>query len=218
LLTRQSVLSLLGGASGRRLVAGGTQALAAALLSSLKSLGTVEVQHEARVRQIVIERDAVQGVVLADGSLLRASQVILGRQGDTTLELLQALPFDVPPCVRFAPSGRIHYLVGMPPAVRGVGAGTITSGASILLNPSLGRLVRSHGAFEARQLLQDYCLSLRVTPVGRGEERMMWQVVADILFIPRETDEGPWTGPRRCLRAGLPSERRRQRRVAVRTG
>lgn len=197
LLTRQSVVSLLGGTSVRRLVAGGTLALAAALQSSLKTFATLEVQHEARVRQIVVERDAVQGVVLADGSLLRASQVILGRQGDTTLELLQALPFDVPPGVRFAPSGRINYLVGMPPAVRGIGAGTITSGASILLNPSLERLVRSHGAFEARQLLQDYCLALRVTPVGRGEERMMWQVVADVLFIPRETDEGPWTGPRR---------------------
>lgn len=197
LLARQGVLSLLGAARGKRHVAGGVPALWSAILPALKPFGTLDVQFDAPVRQLVFERDAVQGVVTADGSVLRAPHVILGRQGDATLELLQPLPVDVPTQVRGAPAARIRYMVGMPPAIRGVGASAITSGAAILLNPSLERLVRSHGAFEARQLLQDYCLSLRVTPSARGEERMTWHVLADVLYIPRETDEGPWSGPRR---------------------
>ncbi|MBU6155861.1 MAG: hypothetical protein KJS87_02935 [Alphaproteobacteria bacterium] len=197
LLARQGLMSLIGLPVGKRQVAGGTAALLAALNSAMKSQGSLEVLPEAQVRQLVVERDAVQGVVLADGTVLRAPQVILGRLGDATLELLQPLPFDVPQAMRPDPAARIHYAVGMPPAIRGVGAAQVTSGASILLNPSLERLVRSHGAFAARQLLQDFCLSLRVTPMGGGHERMMWLVVADVLHVPRESDEGPWSGPRR---------------------
>jgi|GEM_PF-2695987 len=197
LLARQSLMSLIGLPSGKRQVAGGTAALTAALNSALNSLGSLEVLPEVRVRQLIVEREAVQGVVLADGSALRAPQVILGRLGDATLELLHPLPFEMPQAMRPAPVGRIHFTVGMPPAIRGVGAAQVTSGASLLLNPSLERLVRSHGAFSARQLMQDFCLSLRVTPTGGGEERMTWLVVADVLHVPRESEEGPWSGPRR---------------------
>ncbi|MFO0348819.1 MAG: hypothetical protein ACK51S_02660 [Alphaproteobacteria bacterium] len=197
LLARQSLMSLIGLPVGKRQVAGGTAALGAALNSALKSLGSLEVLPDVRVRQLIVEREAVQGVVLADGSVLRAPQVILGRLGDAALELLHPLPFDVPQAMRPAPAGRIHFTVGMPPAIRGVGAAQVTSGASLLLNPSLERLVRSHGAFSARQLMQDFCMSLRVMPTGGGEERMTWLVVADVLHVPRESDEGPWSGPRR---------------------
>jgi phytoene dehydrogenase-like protein len=106
LLARQSLMSLIGLPVGKRQVAGGTAALGAALNSALKSLGSLEVLPDVRVRQLIVEREAVQGVVLADGSVLRAPQVILGRLGDAALELLHPLPFDVPQAMRPAPCGQ----------------------------------------------------------------------------------------------------------------
>lgn len=201
LLARQSMLALLGHVPGKRFVAGGTAGLLAALGAALKAQGSLEVQHEVRVRQLILERDAIQGVVLADGTALRAPQVILGLQGDAALELLEPLPFEVPAALRPVFAGRIRYTAAMPPAIRGLGAGTMTSGATVLLNPSLDRLARSHGALMARQAQQDYCLSVRINPIGRmGSEsdgRMSWEVITDIPNLPRETEEGPWSGSRR---------------------
>lgn len=197
LLARHTILSLLGLSVGRRQVAGGQRALTEALERALTVPGLPALARDGRVREILRERDAVQGVVLEDGTTIRAPHVIMSPCDAFARELLQDGSYDVPGWVFPTPSGRILYTVSMPPSMRGASTSVLTSGASVLLNPSIERLVRSHSAFVQRSLLQDFCLCLRVSPLSGGDGRVAWQVIADIPFIPHETDEGPWSGPRR---------------------
>ncbi len=197
LLLRHAIQALTGRERGCRHVAGGAEALMSALVASLKFFNTADIHLGRGVREIIMERDAAQGVILSDGSTVKAPQVIsaLGRAGSE--DLISRLSFKSQPS-GFSPClGKVRYTVKTPPALRGVSAAVVTSGATLCLNPSLERLVRGYGAFQARQLVQDYCLDLHVGPRPIAEGGMSWTVLADIHFVPTETDEGPWSGNRR---------------------
>jgi phytoene dehydrogenase-like protein len=197
LLLRHAIQALTGRERGCRHVAGGAEALMSALVASLKFFNTADIHLGRGVREIIMERDAAQGVILSDGSTVKAPQVIsaLGRAGSE--DLISRLSFKSQPS-GFSPClGKVRYTVKTPPALRGVSAAVVTSGATLCLNPSLERLVRGHGAFQARQLVQDYCLDLHVGPRPISEGGMSWTVLADVHFVPTETDEGPWSGNRR---------------------
>lgn len=194
LLARKDVLALLGISSGKRHVAGGKPALTSALQESLRQTAAAALVRDIGVKALVIERDGVQGVELADGTQLRAPHVIMSPEKDNA-PVMQVSRLPGSPAA--SSSARILYTVAMPPAIRSLGAGLLTSGASVLLNPSIERLVSSHGAFVARRLLQDFCISLHVNPVRHSKGPMLWQVIADIPFVPPETEEGPWSGARR---------------------
>ena len=197
LLLRHGFLALTGRERGSRHVAGGSAALMSALVASLKFFNTADIHLGKGVREIVMERDAAQGVVLSDGSVVKAPLVISSLEQERAEDLLKRLPVKSGPGGHSSRLGKIRYTVKTPPALRGVSAAVVTSGATLCLNPSLERLVRAHGAFQARQLVQDYCLDLHVAPLPVADGGMRWRVLADIHFVPTETDEGPWSGNRR---------------------
>ncbi len=197
LLARQDVLALLGVPSGKRHVAGGKPALSLALEASLRHAAAAGLSRQVGVKAFVVERDGVQGVELADGTVLKAPHVIMSPDRDDSPDSQLSQFPDAPRLRAGASTARLLYTVAMPPAIRSVGAGLLTSGANVLLNPSIDRLVASHGAFVARRLLQDFCISLHVNPVHPAQSPMQWQVVVDIPFVPPETEEGPWSGARR---------------------
>jgi phytoene dehydrogenase-like protein len=197
LLLRHAIQALTGRERGCRHVAGGASALTSALVASVKFFNTADIHLGRGVREIIMERDAAQGVILLDGSTVKAPQIIsaLGRAGSE--DLLSRLPFKSHPGGFSSCLGKVTYTVKTPPALRGVSAAVVTSGATLCLNPSLERLVRGHCALQARQLVQDYCLDLHVVPRPIAEGGMSWTVLADVHFVPTETDEGPWSGNRR---------------------
>ena len=197
LMLRHSLLALLGRERGCRYVAGGTRAVADALLASLKLYNTADVHTGAVVREVLMERDAVVGVALADGSIARAPHVILASAEEETRGLLRKLPVSDVSGGGAANQGRVRYLVRTPPAVKGVSAALVTSGAAIFLNPGIERLVRAHGALQSRKLIQDYCIQLQVCAKPSTEGNVVWVVIVDVPFVPAETDEGPWNGNRR---------------------
>jgi len=197
LLLRHAIQALTGRERGCRHVAGGAASLMSALVASLKFFNTADIHLGRGVREIIMERDAAHGVILSDGSTVKAPQVIVapGRAGSE--DLFRRLPVKSFPRGFSSCLGKIRYTVKTPPALRGVSAAVVTSGVTLCLNPSLERLVRAHGSFQARQLLQDYCIDLHVAPRPISEGGMSWTVLADVHFVPTETDEGPWSGNRR---------------------
>lgn len=197
LLLRHDIQALTGRQRGCRHVAGGAAALLSALVASLKFFNTADIHLGRGVREIIMERDAAQGVILADGSTVKAPQVISALGRADSEDLLRRLPVNLHPGGFSSCLGKVRYTVKTPPALRGVSAAVVTSGATLCLNPSLERLVRGHGAFQARQLMQDYCLDLHVAPGPIADGGMSWTVLADVHFVPAETDEGPWSGNRR---------------------
>lgn len=197
LLLRHAVQALTGRERGCRHVAGGAAALLSALVASLKFFNTADIHLGTGVREIIMERDTAQGVILTDGSTVKAPQVISALGRADSEDLLRRLPVKSQPGGYSSCLGKVRYTVKTPPALRGVSAAVVTSGATLCLNPSLERLVRGHGAFQARQLVQDYCLDLHVVPRPIAEGGMSWTVLANVHFVPTETDEGPWSGNRR---------------------
>lgn len=197
LFLRPSFRALLGLDPAVRAVAGGAGALCGALLASLKFCNTADVHFGVSVRDLVRERDAVVGVTLADGTVLRAANVIAALPGASRLPGLSRMTGETTRAGRLARNGRIVFTVSMPPAIRGVGASLVTSGACIQLNPSLAGLVRGAAAARGRLLVQDYGLELRVRPTFAAQDAARWTVIADILHVPAETEEGPWSGNRR---------------------
>lgn len=197
LLLRHSILALMGRERGCRYVAGGARALVTSLLASLKFFNTADIHFGTGVREVIAERDIVQGVILTDGSTVKAPQVISTLDHAGSHALLGRLSADASRVGISSCLGRISYQVKTPPAVRGLSAAVVTSGATISLNPSLERLARGYGALQARQLVQDYCVDLHVGPNQPSDGVMSWTVLADVLYVPPETDEGPWSGNRR---------------------
>lgn len=197
LLSRQSMLSLFGHENSCRHVAGGEAALKRSLLAALKFYNTVDIHQGQSVKEIVLEKDTIHALILQDGSLVRAPTVISGLGAHATEDLLRggARQQIVRPCER--PAAQVRFTTSTLPAIRGVAPAMVASGALVQLDPGLARLARSHGAFRARHLIQDYCLELTVRPVPRGDHKPGYNVYANVLYVPSETDEGPWTGNRR---------------------
>lgn len=197
LLMRHSLLSLFGESLPSRHVAGGIQGLREALLASLKFCNTAEVRPAKDIRSLQFEKDALTGVLLQDGSAMRAAAVLSTLRQERLTEwsgspsALPASQFD------FALPGQVLFQVRNVPAFKGAPAGLATSGAVLRLNPTLERLRKAHGAYRARQLEQEFCLDLRVVPSRAGSGPARWDVVADVPYVPTSTTEGQWNGNRR---------------------
>lgn len=204
LLMRQSLLAMASPDSGHRFIAGGRRELRRTLLALLKFYNNADVRFGTEAKQIVAERDAVQGVVLSDGTALRAPIVISalshGRSRDLLTGLRQLPPVELASGAPVEPA-RVRFTVGALPKLPGVDAATLASGAIVRLAPTLGRLQRAHGAFRARMVSADPCLELRILPrATEGKQR--WDLFVSIPYVPVTTAEGPWTGSRRdALRA-----------------
>jgi phytoene dehydrogenase-like protein len=197
LLMRHSLLSLFGETLQSRHVAGGIQSLRDALLASLKFCNTAEVRQAKEIRSLQFEKDALTGVVLQDGTAMRAAAVISTLRQERLSEW-SAVPSPLPAAqFDFALPGQVRFHVRSVPAFKGTPAGLATSGAVLRLNPTLERLMKAHGAYRARQLEQDFCLDLRVVPSRSGSGPARWDVVADVAYVPTSTKEGPWNGNRR---------------------
>jgi phytoene dehydrogenase-like protein len=199
LLTRQSFLAQVAPQAGHRFVAGGERKLRQALLALLKFYNKADVAFGVTVREIATERDAVQGVVLSDGAVLRAPLVISTLAYDRSRDMLSGLRRALPPYL--APQASVEpalvkLTVAVLPKFAGVDAATLSAGAIVRLNPSLARLKAAHGAFRGLTLGGDPCVELRVVPRS-GEPKQRWDVFVTLPYVPATTQEGPWTGARR---------------------
>jgi phytoene dehydrogenase-like protein len=200
LLTRQSLLAAASPESGHRFVAGGKRELRRALLSLLKFYNNADVRFGIEVKQIAAEREAVQSVMLDDGTALRASLVISALSHERSRQMLsgfrRAPRAEAPPGALVEPA-RVKFTLGALPKLAGIDAALLASGAIVRLNPTVARLARTHGAFSARTLSDDPCLELRVAPSTSSDGGARWELFATLPYVPVTTVEGPWTGTRR---------------------
>ena len=197
LLTRQSLLSVFGFENSCRFVAGGEAQLKRALLTLLKFYNTVDVHYGRGVKEIAVEKDIVQAVSLIDGATVRAPVVISAVGFDATDVLLRNGNRGRLTRSAMLPPALVRFTTSAAPVVRGLNAATVSSNATIRLNPSLSRLARAHSAFHTRHLLHDYCLELKVRPRTNEGGALVWDVYVTVMYVPSATDEGPWTGNRR---------------------
>ncbi|MEQ1753763.1 MAG: hypothetical protein ABL973_06490 [Micropepsaceae bacterium] len=197
LLMRQSLISLFGDEHSVRYVAGGAASLRQALLTSLKYFNNADFHTEQEIKSLLFDKSGVQGVVLRDGTSVRAPTVISTVGLERTLELSRGSILLAEDKATYARPGQVHFRTRSVPVFRGIGAGTAMSGAIVRLNPTLERLSRGYGAYRARHLIQDYCLDIRVIPCREPLNPARWDVFATVLYVPSVTDEGPWSGNRR---------------------
>ena len=204
LLTRQSLLAHAAPEAGHRFVAGGERRLRQALLALLKFYNNADVVFGAEVKEIATEREAVSGVVLADGNVLRAPLVISAlaqeRAGAMLTGLKRARPAHLAPRASVEPA-QVKLTIGALPKLPGVDAATLASGAITRLNPSIARLVAAHGAFRGLSLPVQPCLDLRFVP--RAEAKARWDLHVSMPYVPATTTEGPWSSTRREKLRGL---------------
>lgn len=197
LLTRQSMLSLFGDDRSLRYVSGGAAGLRQALLTCLKFFNTADVHSTQSVKKLIFEKPGVAGVTMADGTTVRAPTVISTLGLNQTLELTCGVVSSTEEKAGFARPGLVHFRTRSFPGIRSLGGALVASGAIVRLNPSLERLGRGYGAFRARNLIQDYCLELKILPCREPVSPARWDVYASVLYVPALTDEGPWSGNRR---------------------
>jgi phytoene dehydrogenase-like protein len=200
LLRRQSLLANVAPDGGHRYVAGGKTELRRTLLALLKFFNNADVRFSAEVKQLTAERDAVQAVVLADGTTLRAPLVIStlphDRHGDMLTGLRRPPPRDLVSGAPVEPA-HVKLTVGALPKLPGVDAATLASGAVVRLNPTIAGLARAHGAFRGRTLAAEPSLELRFTPSTGADGKQRWIAHVRMPYVPVTTTEGPWTGTRR---------------------
>jgi len=200
LLTRQSLLASVMPDGGHRYVAGGRAELRRALLALLKFYNNADVRFSAPVKQLAAERDAVQAVILEDGTTLRAPLVIStlphDRHGDLLTGLRRPPPRDLVTGAPVEPA-HVKLTIGALPKLPGVDAATLASGAVVRLDPSISRLSRAHGAFRARTLAESPCLELRFAQRSLADGKQRWDAHVYMPYVPVTTTEGPWTGTRR---------------------
>ncbi len=206
LLMRQAMLAAAELDPACRFVAGGKAALTQALLSLLKFYNNADVRFAAEVRELAAERDAVQAVILSDGTTLRAPLVIsaltLERHRELLPGLRRGIAFDTSPNGDVEPA-EVRFTTGALPKLPGLDAATLACGAVVRLSPSIQRLARAHAAFRARALPQDPCLELRVTSQSAKDGKPRWRVTVTFPYLPATTTDGPWTGARRDGVRGL---------------
>ncbi|MFM9864622.1 MAG: hypothetical protein ACKVRO_13545 [Micropepsaceae bacterium] len=204
LLTRQSLLAHAVPEAGHRFVAGGERRLRQALLALLKFYNNADVVFGAEVKEIATEREAASGVVLADGTVLRAPLVISALAPEHAEALLTGLkrarPAHLAPRASVMPA-QLKLTIGALPKLAGVDAATLTSGAIVRLAPSMARLAAAHGAFRGLSLPAQPCLDLRFVP--RAEAKPRWDLHVSMPYVPATTNEGPWSAARRDKLRGL---------------
>ncbi|MBP6012652.1 MAG: FAD-binding protein [Alphaproteobacteria bacterium] len=206
LLSRQALLAQAAPDNGYRFVAGGARKLRQALLALLKFYNNADVLFRTEAKALATERDAVQSVVLADGTSLQSPLVVSTLSAEASRAMLTGLRRAAPPAISaggVVKPAQVKLTISALPKLAGVDAATLASGAILRLMPSIGRLAKAHGAFRSHALGADPCLDLRLA--ARDGKR--WELLATMPYVPATTAEGPWTGNRRdkirtlCVRA-----------------
>jgi hypothetical protein len=205
-LLRQSVLAAISDRGECRYVAGGAPALRRALLSSLRLFNNAHARFGAQVAELVVEREAVQAVLMRDGSTIKAPLVISSGRHSPGNDFLAGLSLRSGSSAWHEPGFQLaeaRFVTGTVPKFAGVDPTVVASGAILRLKPSLNRLVRGHVAFVSNAMDADPCMEVRVIPRLSEAGPPHWEVLAYLLYLPDHTIEGPWTGNRRDKLVGL---------------
>ena len=205
LFTRASLLSDIAPELAGRHVSGGRARLIAGLVSQFLALGG-EMRVGAEAQEIIIDRDAAQGVQLVGGVMLRAPLVISSLDARRSYLMLVGLRRLPQPVVRQmmgarseAKPGLVRLTLGARPPFARLSAEVLAADPLVRVNPNMGALARAHGAFRRRLLSEEAPLDVTTRPLGSvvpgGSVR--WELVATVPYLPAETTEGPWSAGRR---------------------
>jgi phytoene dehydrogenase-like protein len=200
LLLRLSLLARVAPEQGHRFVAGGETQLKQALLALLKFYNNADILPGAPVKEIATERDAVQAVTLADGTMLRSPLVLSTLSPRTNRALLVGLrraPKSVEGPQAPVEPAHVKLTLGAVPKFPGIDAATAASGAIVRLAPSIDRLEHAHAAFRRHALSAEPCLDITIAPRQAGDGKQRWDMHVAMAYLPPETGEGPWVGNRR---------------------
>ena len=210
LLARSWMLAGVSPESGYRFVAGGQTRLRQVLLDQLRHYNNADVRFSTEASEIAAERDVIQGVTLSDGSMMRTPLVISSLAPDRNREMLTGFrrppPSSTATRIGVSPA-LIKLTLGALPEFPGLDAATLTSGAIVMLDPSIVRLTRAHGAFSERTLASEPCIDMRLSPRAAVDGKQRWDMFVAMTYLPLMTNEGPWAGNRRdrlrtlCVRA-----------------
>ncbi len=205
LFTRASLLSDIAPELSGRAVTGGRSRLIAALISQFLALGG-ELRVGAEAQEVIVDRDAAQGVQLVGGVMLRAPLVISSldpRRSYLMLVGLRRLPQAVVRQMTGARSeakpGLVRLTLGAAPPFTRLAPDVLAASPLIRINPRLDRLAHAHGAFRRRLLSDEISLDVTPRPLAAPSSAggVRWELAASAPYLPAETTEGPWSAGRR---------------------
>jgi phytoene dehydrogenase-like protein len=187
------------------MVAGGRSRLIAVLINQFVALGG-ELRMGAEAQEIIVDRDAAQGVQLIGGTMLRAPLVLSSLDPRRTYLMLVGLRRLPQPLVRQmmgsraeAKPGVVRLVLGAAPPFARLEPEMLGAAPIIGINPGVERLTRVHGAFCRRLLGDEISLEVSARPLtpALGAGRAAWELVATAPYMPPESTEGPWSEGRR---------------------
>ena len=205
LLTRASQLSEIAPELAGRAVAGGRARLIESLASQFVALGG-ELRLGAEATEVIIDREAAQGVELVGGVMLRAPLVLSSLDPRRSYLMLVGLRRLPQPIVRQMTAARldtkpglVRLTLGAVPPFTKLTPEVLAAAPTIRVNPSIERLGRAHGAFRRRALADEISLEVTTSPLTptKPGEAVRWELVATVPYLPAETTEGPWSAGRR---------------------
>jgi phytoene dehydrogenase-like protein len=205
LFTRASLLSEIAPELAGRAVSGGRARLISGLVSQFAALGG-ELRMGAEAVEVIIDRDAAQGVELVGGVMLRAPLVLSSLDPRRSYLMLVGLRRLPQPVVRQmmgaraeAKPGLVRLTLGAAPPFSKISADVLASAPLIRINPSVERLSHAHAAFRRRALSEEISLEVTTCPLTPSKPGggMTWELVATAPYLPAETTEGPWSAGRR---------------------
>ena len=205
LFTRASLLSEIAPELAGRAVSGGRSRLVASLASQFVALGG-ELRMGAEAVEIIIDRDAAQGVELVGGVMLRAPLVVSSLDARRSYLMLVGLRRLPQPIVRQmmgaraeAKPGLVRLTLGAAPPFTKLSPEVLAAVPLIRINPSVERLAHAHGAFRRRAISEEISLEVTTRPLtaARAGGGVGWELVATVPYLPAETTEGPWSAGRR---------------------
>jgi phytoene dehydrogenase-like protein len=181
-------------------VRGGVGRLSEALATRCRELGA-EVRTGAVVDRVVVEDGSARGVVLADGSEIRATRIASSLDPQTTLFGLLDPAYLDPAVARKVENiryrgvtAKVHFaLSGLPDFACRTGSGPHLEGA-ISIGPSLEYVERAYDAVKYGAVSAEPCLELSipslVDPDVAPEGRHLASVVMQ--YAPYALREGAW--------------------------
>ena len=205
LFTRTSVLHNIAPELAGRAVAGGRARLIESLAGQFVALGG-ELRLGAEATEIIIDRDAAQGVELVGGIMLRAPLVLSSLDPRRSYLMLVGLRRLPQPVVRQmigaraeAKPGIVRLTLGGAPPFTKLGPELLSSAPTIRINPNIERLAHAHGAFRRRALSDQISLEVTTRPLTPEKPGgpVGWELIATVPYLPPETTEGPWSAGRR---------------------
>lgn len=205
LLTRATVVSEIAPELGGRAVAGGRARLLESLASQFVALGG-ELRFGAEAVEVIVDRDAAQGVELVGGVILRAPLVLSSLEPRRSYLMLVGLRRLPQPVVRQmmgtraeARPGLVRLTLGGAPPFPNLAGEVLAAAPTIRVNPTVERLTHAHGAFRRRALAEEISLEVTTRPLKPSKPGgvVEWELVAAAPYLPAETTEGPWSAGRR---------------------